>query len=140
MKLVKRKKASILAQCENCGRELDIPYTNTDRPHMPTIELKAAVQCPCGEYHNLIVDIGTSATKTPRVASKREVNDQSLKCPRCGSTQLHAGDKGFGLGKATAGYLLAGPVGGVFGGLLGHKKAMITCLKCGHKWPAGKQL
>jgi len=61
-----------------------------------------------------------------------------LKCPRCGSSQLHAGKKGFGLGKAAAGGLLLGPVG-LLGGVIGSKKVMITCLSCGKKWKAGKR-
>lgn len=61
-----------------------------------------------------------------------------LRCPKCGSTQLHAGDKGFGLGKAAAGGLLLGPVG-LLGGMIGSKKVMITCLSCGKKWQAGKR-
>ena len=61
-----------------------------------------------------------------------------LKCPRCKSTQLHAGQKGFGLGKAAAGGLLLGPVG-LLGGMIGSKKVMVTCLKCGFKWQAGKR-
>ena len=60
-----------------------------------------------------------------------------LKCPRCASTQLYAGDKGFSLGKAAAGGILLGSVG-LLGGFIGSKKIMITCLKCGYKWQAGK--
>ncbi len=61
-----------------------------------------------------------------------------IRCPKCGSTQIAAGNKGFGLGKAAAGGLLLGPVG-LLGGLIGSKKVMITCLKCGYKWEAGKR-
>ena len=61
-----------------------------------------------------------------------------LKCPKCSSTQLHAGSKGFGLGKAAAGGLLLGPVG-LLGGMIGSKKVIITCLNCGKKWRAGKR-
>lgn len=64
--------------------------------------------------------------------------NETIKCPRCRSTQLHTGDKGFGLGKAAAGGVLLGPVG-LLGGFLGSKKVMITCLKCGYKWQAGKR-
>ncbi|MFA5537560.1 MAG: hypothetical protein WDA53_10420 [Bacillota bacterium] len=63
--------------------------------------------------------------------------NQELHCPRCGYTQFHAGDKGFGLGKAAAGGLLLGPVG-LLGGLIGSKKVILTCLNCGRKWQAGK--
>lgn len=66
------------------------------------------------------------------------MSDEALKCPRCKSIQLHAGSKGFGLGKAAAGGLLLGPVG-LLGGLIGSRKVMITCLKCGHRWKAGKR-
>lgn len=65
-----------------------------------------------------------------------EMNAQgtdSVCCPRCGSTQLTANKKGFGLGKAAAGGLLLGPVG-LLGGFLGSNKVLITCLKCGHQW------
>mgnify|MGYP000852640896 FL=1 len=60
-----------------------------------------------------------------------------IKCPKCGSNQITAGNKGFGLGKAAAGGLLLGPAG-LLGGLVGSKKVMVTCLKYGNKWEAGK--
>lgn len=59
-------------------------------------------------------------------------NDNEVCCPNCGSNQIYADKKGFGLGKAAAGGLLLGPVG-LLGGMLGSKKIVITCLKCGHK-------
>ncbi len=60
-----------------------------------------------------------------------------MKCPKCGSSQISADKKGFGLGKAVGGGLLLGPIG-LLGGLIGSKKVMVTCLKCGHQWEAGK--
>ena len=54
-------------------------------------------------------------------------------CPSCNSTEISAGNKGFGLGKAAAGGLLLGPVG-LLGGLVGSKETVITCLRCGFKW------
>lgn len=59
--------------------------------------------------------------------------DSEVRCPQCGSNQIYADKKGFVLGKAAAGGLLLGPVG-LLGGMLGSKKIIITCLKCGHKW------
>ena len=59
--------------------------------------------------------------------------DEPVRCPRCGSAQLTANKKGFGLGKAAAGGLLLGPVG-LLGGFIGSSKVKITCLKCGHTW------
>jgi tellurium resistance protein TerD len=63
--------------------------------------------------------------------------DDTLRCPKCNSSQLSVDKKGFGLGKAATGGLLLGPVG-LLGGLIGSKKIQITCLKCGHTWKAGQ--
>lgn len=62
--------------------------------------------------------------------------DEAIMCPACGSSQLTAGKKGFGLGKAAVGGLLLGPLG-LLGGAIGKNKVLITCLKCGHQWKAG---
>ncbi len=59
-----------------------------------------------------------------------------VKCPRCGSTQISADKKGFGIGKAVVGAAIAGPIG-LVGGNIGAKKVRITCLKCGNQWMAG---
>jgi hypothetical protein len=64
--------------------------------------------------------------------------DVQIKCPKCGSTQLTANKKGFGLGNAAVGGLLLGPVG-LLGGLIGGGKVKITCLNCGHEWKPGQQ-
>lgn len=57
-------------------------------------------------------------------------------CPKCYSTQITANKKGFSLGKAAAGTLIAG---GVLLGAVGKNKIEVTCLKCGNKWKAGKK-
>lgn len=57
-------------------------------------------------------------------------------CPKCYSTDITANKKGFSLGKAAAGSLI---VGGVLLGAVGKNKIEVTCLKCGHKWKAGKK-
>jgi len=56
-----------------------------------------------------------------------------MRCPKCGSTEIAVGNKGFGLGKAAAGGVLLGPVG-LLGGFVGSKKIVISCLLCGYKW------
>lgn len=66
----------------------------------------------------------------------KDPDEDRVKCPSCGSFQVSAGGKGFGLGKAAAGGLLLGPVG-LLGGLLGSKMTVITCLQCGYKWAPG---
>lgn len=140
MELVKRKWSSILARCESCGRNIEVPRSNTINPNSPTIDLKDVVQCECGEYHNLIVDtkkhtVINTAPPPPKSVTRQE--SEALTCPQCGSQQLYTGHKGFSLGKAAAGGLLLGPVG-LLGGLIGSKKVIITCLICGYKWQAGK--
>lgn len=139
MRLIKRKKQFIIAQCEKCGRETEIPYSETLNSHMTSIDLKGVVECECGEYHNLIIDSKEhrSITSASPISQSNHSED-TLKCPRCQSTQLHAGNKGFSLGKAVTGSLLVGGAG-LLGGFIGSKKIMITCLKCGHKWQAGKK-
>lgn len=64
--------------------------------------------------------------------------DNEIRCANCGSKQITVNDKGFGVRKAAAGALLLGPVG-LLGGMIGSKKPMLTCLKCGHRWKAGDQ-
>jgi ribosomal protein S27E len=64
------------------------------------------------------------------------IEDTPIRCPKCGSTQLTANKKGFGLGKAAAGGILLGPVG-LLGGLIGAGQITITCLKCGHTFQPG---
>lgn len=58
-------------------------------------------------------------------------------CPKCHSTSLTANKKGFGVGKAAAGAIIAGPYGLLAGGI-GSRKVTITCLNCGHKFKPGR--
>jgi tellurium resistance protein TerD len=62
--------------------------------------------------------------------------DDPVRCPKCGSEQLTADRKGFGLGKAAVGGVLL-PGVGILAGFLGSRKVLITCLKCGKQWKAG---
>ena len=65
-------------------------------------------------------------------------DEDTITCPECGSSQVTAGKKGFGLGKAAVGGLLLGPIG-LLGGVVGQNKVLITCLKCGHQWKVGER-
>jgi predicted nucleic-acid-binding Zn-ribbon protein len=66
------------------------------------------------------------------------MDEEKIKCPKCGSTQIIADKKDFDLGSALAtGYFL-GPAFGILAGINKSNKVEITCLKCGHTWEAGK--
>ena len=62
--------------------------------------------------------------------------DEKLYCPYCGSSNLTANTKGFGVGKALTGAVLTGGIG-LLAGFVGSNKVKIPCLKCGHSCSAG---
>lgn len=67
-------------------------------------------------------------------------NEPQVCCPVCGSTQVSAQKKGFGLGKAAIGGALVGGVG-LVAGLFGKNKIYLTCLNCGYQFkPAAKRM
>lgn len=94
--------------------------------------------CPyCGKELADNVNFCSGCGKKVNKEYKGVSRNEEVKCPKCYSTQIAAGNKGFGLGKAAVGGLLLGPVG-LLGGVVGSKKIMITCLRCGYKWEAGE--
>lgn len=62
----------------------------------------------------------------------------NIKCPKCQSEQITSHKKGFGIGKAAVGAVVAGPIG-LAAGAIGSSKIQVTCLNCGFKWKAGEQ-
>jgi|GEM_PF-26080 len=58
-----------------------------------------------------------------------------MSCPRCHSTQVTAGKKGFGIGKAIVGGVVLGPVG-ILAGFIGRKNVEFACLSCKERWSA----
>lgn len=59
-----------------------------------------------------------------------------ITCPRCHSSQVTAGKKGFGIGKAAIGGVLLGPVG-LLAGFIGSKNMEFACLNCRERWGSG---
>ena len=101
---------------------------------VPAVPLKP-VSPPTAE---LIVPEEPPASKpaVPVVVVRKPPKSDSLRCPKCRSTQLTANKKGFGGGKALAGAVLVGPLG-LLGGTIGSGKVKITCLKCGNVFKPG---
>jgi tellurium resistance protein TerD len=103
------------------------------------IEEVRLMYCPyCGKELADNVNFCSGCGKKVNKECKWDSPNEEIRCPKCNSNQITAGNKGFGLGKAAAGGLLLGPVG-LLGGVIGSKKVMITCLRCGYKWEAGER-
>lgn len=94
-----------------------------------------------------LAEKGLEAAKEKREEKKQEKEELKdrikqmdkegiVYCPKCYSTQITSNKKGFSLGKAAAGTLIAG---GPLLGAIGRNKIEVTCLKCGNKWKAGKK-
>lgn len=67
-----------------------------------------------------------------------EQQNESVKCPKCNSTQVVAFKKGFSGKKAVAGALLTGGIG-LLAGTIGSNKIKLTCLSCGHEFSPNVQ-
>ena len=59
--------------------------------------------------------------------------DSKLRCPKCGSTQIHVDKAGHSAGKGCCAAALLGPLG-LYCGQMGANKIRKTCLKCNHSW------
>lgn len=67
------------------------------------------------------------------------MNDETLLCPKCHSSQLHIGKRGFKVGRAAAASILTGNViYTMLAGGIGQNDIEIVCLKCGHKFKPGQ--
>ena len=67
------------------------------------------------------------------------MQEDLLRCPKCGSTQISVGKKGFSGKKAVAGAVLFGTIGAA-AGTIGQNKVQLTCLNCGEQFKPGEQL
>ena len=114
-------------KCKRCGkltRESDPKCWNCKKADF---EAERVVGSPGSTSMQGDTPIGLKETVTA---------EEPIRCPRCGSTQVTANKKGFGVGKALVGGFLTGGVG-LLAGFLGSGKVMVTCVKCGKQWKAG---
>lgn len=136
LRLVKKKAYYAIGQCEKCNKKYKLVAEHFSDSRGQSMTLKDVIKCGCGKHHNLVAPDQTQPTPTPKTFDHTQT-DNTIRCGRCNSTQLHADKKGFSLGKALTGGALIGGAG-LLGGFAGKNKVMITCLSCGYKWKAGR--
>lgn len=67
------------------------------------------------------------------------MQEDLLRCPKCGSAQINVDKKGFSGKKAVAGAVMFGVIGAA-AGTIGQNKVQLTCLNCGERFKPGEQL
>jgi stress response protein SCP2/tellurite resistance protein len=72
-------------------------------------------------------------TFTNNTIAAQTYGGENIICPRCHSSNIRTGQKGFGLGKAAIGGLILGPIG-LLGGFIGKNQLKLTCISCGKSW------
>ncbi len=112
----------INAICASCGARVRLPRNQCQATSLG-YSLQPHARCFCGTVASTIV-------RDPAPA-------HAVRCGKCGSDQISADRKGFGLWKAVAGGLLTGGIG-LLAGFLGSRKVILTCIRCGAQWSAGR--
>jgi len=64
--------------------------------------------------------------------SEKLNGDQSIKCPRCGSTDYISAKQGYSKGRGVAGLVILGAPGLLLG--TSKNKMVCVCKQCKHKW------
>jgi tellurium resistance protein TerD len=108
--------------CENCGCQIG-------KLESACVYQNKIVCEKCdGKLRNIPVD-----NILPNVPTYNNSKSDQIRCPKCNSSQIMGGQRGFSGGKSVGFGLLLGPVG-FLAGLHGSKKIVVSCLNCGHKW------
>jgi stress response protein SCP2/tellurite resistance protein len=133
----------LAALCRNFGVTVDDAPAPTSPPIQQQSQAQMYQQPPVQQQpsYNSQPSYGNQQAYSPP-ANNQQIPPQSgaknygaedVRCPRCSSTNVRTGQKGFGLGKAAVGGLILGPVG-LLGGFIGKNQLKITCNGCGHSW------
>ncbi|RBW67692.1 TerD family protein [Bacillus taeanensis] len=133
------------ALCRNFGLEVASPSTNSAAPSPSYSQAAAApFQTQNSGQLNSQSYVQTQNNQQPSQPFSQPASPMNqgnyphtgngdVQCPRCQSTNITSGKKGFGIGKAAIGGLILGPVG-LLGGFVGSKKMQFTCTSCSYKW------
>lgn len=109
--------------CPHCQRSIEAEAKIL--PKGSDISPEAAEKWSLSDYY-----------KPRKILNANIIEDEEkkkLRCPKCGATNIQFVKKGFDLGGAVLGGILAGGAGLVAGGL-GSNDVMCICSNCGHKW------
>jgi len=93
----------------------------------------------CGVRVFFYRDEFTGAEKCPScgTTNPHTPEEEELRCRECGSNQLTTNKQGYGWKKGLGVAVCTVGVGAL-AGFINSNKVWITCLKCGHRWKAGK--
>ena len=124
--------------CRYCGRDLPPTPELEVPPPLPEPEKKMGFWARAMRGAEILQEMKDPHADERRERLARYDREGIVYCPKCYSTSLSANKKGFGIGKAVVGASLIGGFGLVAGNI-GAQKVMVTCLKCGHQFMAGKK-
>ncbi len=104
------------------------------------LRTKSAEQCgKCSSSwrdHPPIQDIQSQQIYREKF-TKRDAEEEKIKCPNCKSTQITSHKRGFSGVKAVGGAVLTGGVG-LLAGTIGSNKIILTCLACTKQFKVGE--
>jgi hypothetical protein len=117
-------------KCRWCGEMLEAPASPKARkepeddgvPYRPLVDPSTLSEEP--RWRSAASPYSVSMT----------ASDDSLRCPKCRSTQLSAGSRGFKLGRAAGWGLVLSPLAGIIAGAKGRGNIKVSCMNCGHQW------
>lgn len=109
----------INASIADAYRVIDYYNENQKLPHKISVTKEVVDK---KGYKKELMQLTKYQTQVRNQSSKRIVNIDVPTCPKCGSTAITAGQKGYSL----------------WTGFLGSNKTMNRCANCGHAWEPGK--
>lgn len=121
-------------KCAECGKIFCIEESDTEPLGAGQCRILQDLECPrCENSLKAGSEIQSEGIWEDHLKEWREKHPKPLEqvcCPQCGSTQITAMKKGYGVGRAVLGTFIAGPIG-LLGGAIGSNDTVLTCMNCG---------